>query len=102
MKLILIVAAPVLPANAPAADLPPWRGADRHGISSERVSAVWSADGPNVLWRASIGTGFSSISISQGRAYTMGNTNNEDTIWCLDAVTRTTLWQHTNTATTRT
>src|ERR1035441_5781249 len=98
MKLILIVAAALLAANAPAADWPQWRGPNRNGISSERVSAVWSADGPKVLWRASIGTGFSSISISQGRAYTMGNTNNEDTVWCFDATNGKTLWRHTYTA----
>jgi outer membrane protein assembly factor BamB len=95
MKLLLIVAAVLLAANAPAADWPQWRGPNRNGTSAERVSAVWPADGPKVLWRASVGTGFSSISISQGRAYTMGNTNNEDTIWCFDARTGKNLWKHT-------
>lgn len=95
MKLCLIVTATLLAANSPAADSPQWRGPNRNGVSSESVSASWSADGPKVLWRASVGTGFSSIAISQGRAYTMGNTNNEDTIWCFDAGTGKNLWQHT-------
>jgi outer membrane protein assembly factor BamB len=95
MKLSLIAAAALLAANSPAADWPQWRGLSRDGISSETVSAAWPAEGPKVLWRASVGTGFSSISVSQGRAYTMGNTNNEDTIWCFEAATGKRIWQHT-------
>jgi outer membrane protein assembly factor BamB len=95
MKLCLILVAALLAATASAADWPQWRGPNRNGISSESISTSWPADGPKVLWRASVGTGFSSISISQGRAYTMGNTNNEDTVWCFDAAIGKTLWKHT-------
>jgi outer membrane protein assembly factor BamB len=95
MKLSLIAAVALLAATSPAADWPQWRGLNRDGISSEKVSAAWPADGPKVLWRASVGTGFSSISVSHGRAYTMGNTNNEDAIWCFEAGTGKRIWQHT-------
>ena len=61
--------------SSPAAEWPQWRGPDRNGISSERVPTTWPAEGPKVLWRAAVGTGFSSFSVSQGRVYTMGNTN---------------------------
>jgi outer membrane protein assembly factor BamB len=81
-----------------AADWPQWRGPERDGVSSEKVSTTWLADGPKVLWRASVGTGFSSISVSEGRMYTMGNTNNQDTVWCFEAGNGKTLWQHTYTA----
>src|SRR5262245_45039837 len=82
--------------NLTAADWPQWRGPDRNGISSERNWRTdWPADGPKILWRASVGTGFSSISVSQGRVYKMGNTENRDMIWCFDAVTGKTIWKHT-------
>jgi outer membrane protein assembly factor BamB len=95
MKLLWIAAAGVVAGNLTAGDWPQWRGPDRNGISSEKVSAVWPAEGPKVLWQASVGTGFSSLSVSQGRVYTMGNTNNQDTIWCFDANTGKLLWHYT-------
>ena len=90
----ILVAWLVCWTGASAADWPQWRGASRNGISSERVNATWPAAGPKVLWRASVGTGFSSISVSQGRAYTLGNAGNQDTIWCFDAVSGKELWKH--------
>jgi outer membrane protein assembly factor BamB len=92
MKLRLILTAALLASHAPAADWPQWRGPNRNGVSAEQVSAAWPAEGPSVLWRTSIGIGFSSLSISQGRVYTMGNTNNQDTVWCFEARTGKPLW----------
>ncbi len=94
MKLLCIAAAGFVAGNLTAGDWPQWRGPERNGISSEKVSAVWPAEGPKVLWQASVGTGFSSLSVSQGRVYTMGNTTNQDTIWCFDANTGKPLWHH--------
>jgi len=95
MKLSLMMAAGLLAASAPAADWPQWRGPHRNGISAEPVGTLWPGDGPKVLWRESVGTGFASISVSQDRVYTMGNTNNQDTLWCFEAGTGKRLWQHT-------
>src|SRR5262245_20097500 len=77
-----------------AEDWPQWRGPHRNGISSERIHTDWPADGPKILWSAGVGTGFSSVAVSQGRAYTMGNSSNIDTIWCLDALRGKELWKH--------
>ena len=72
-----------------------WRGPDLNGISKETGwNAQWPAEGPKQLWKASVGTGFSSFSVSQGRVYTMGNANNTDTVFCLEAGTGKVLWQH--------
>ncbi|MCX6930099.1 MAG: PQQ-binding-like beta-propeller repeat protein [Verrucomicrobia bacterium] len=95
MKLRLILTAALLAWNSPATDWPQWRGPNRNGVASEEVNVAWPAEGPTMLWRASIGTGFASISVSQGRVYAMGNANNEDTVWCFEARTGKSLWQHT-------
>jgi outer membrane protein assembly factor BamB len=82
-----------------ASDWPNWRGPDYNGISKE---TGWDAGKVNSntkpLWKASVGTGFSSIAVSGGRAYTMGNTNNEDTVYCLDAATGSVIWKHSYSA----
>jgi len=94
MKPALLLLAVVPFAAAQAADWPQWRGPQRNGISSEKVSAPWPAEGPKILWRASLGTGFSSVSIRNARVYSMGNANEQDTIWCLDARSGKLAWKH--------
>jgi len=91
-QLLLLLGA--LGGSCLAADWPQWRGPKRNGISSETI-APFPPSGPKLLWSASVGTGFSAISISQGRLYTMGNTNEHDIIWCLDAATGREIWKHT-------
>ena len=81
-------------AVANAADWPNWRGPDHNGISSETGwLTAWPEAGPKVLWKAEVGTGFASISVSNGRAYTMGNTKNTDVLYCLDAETGAEIWK---------
>jgi len=95
MNRALVTVALLAISHSKATDWPQWRGPNRNGVSAEKLSAHWPADGPAVLWRASVGTGFSSVSVSQGRAYTMGNTNDQETVWCLDALTGKEIWKHT-------
>jgi outer membrane protein assembly factor BamB len=87
------------------ADWPNWRGPDHNGISRE---TGWDANklknGPIFLWRKQIGTGFASVTVSDGRAYAMGNSaqpegksgqEQKDTLWCFDAGTGAEIWRHT-------
>jgi outer membrane protein assembly factor BamB len=72
-----------------------WRGPDLNGISKETGwQAQWPATGPKELWKASVGTGFASFSVSGGRVYTMGNANNTDSTFCLDTRTGAVVWHH--------
>ena len=49
---------------------PQWRGPDRDGLSKE---TGWVADGAKEnLWEMNIGIGYSSVSIADGRLFTMG------------------------------
>jgi len=83
------------PSLLTANDWPRWRGTDFNGISKETGwSTSWPQEGPKQLWKANVGTGFSSIAISHGRAYTLGNINDTETIYCFDANTGNVLWKH--------
>ena len=88
-------------AEAIASDWPIYRGPNHNGISDEvDWQSDWGDAGPKVLWRASVGTGSSSVVTADGRAYTMGNhgeeeDQQEDTVYCLDAETGEMRWKHT-------
>ncbi len=78
-----------------ADDWPQWRGPQRNGISLEtNWSDTWPESGPKILWRAQVGTGFSSIAVANGRLFTMGNSSDVDSVWCLNALTGKKIWQH--------
>jgi outer membrane protein assembly factor BamB len=85
----------LLCAPARASDWPNWRGPLHNGVSLEtNWNSQWPAGGPKVLWRASVGIGFSSIAVANGRAYTAGNRQDADTLWCFDAATGSNLWKY--------
>jgi outer membrane protein assembly factor BamB len=85
----------LLSLPAAAADWPNWRGPDHNGVSPETGwISKWPADGPRQLWKASVGTGFSSIAVAKGRACTVGNRQDVDTVYCFDAETGSNLWKY--------
>ena len=71
-------------------DWPQWRGADGTGVSRE---TQWSSAG-RPLWRAAVGLGHSSVSVRDGRCYTLGHDADArtDTLFCLDAETGAARW----------
>jgi outer membrane protein assembly factor BamB len=72
-----------------------WRGPERTGISAEKDWNPAGLDGgPKILWKASIGIGFSSIAVADGRVYSMGNSNEMDSVFCFDAKTGKEIWKH--------
>ena len=60
---------------ATAADWPTWRGPQRDGLSTEKgLLTEWPAGGPALAWKATnCGVGYSSVSVSGGRVFTMGD-----------------------------
>lgn len=76
-------------------DWPAFRGPHRNGISTEQNWLTkWPADGPKRLWTANVGLGYSSIAVADGRAYTLGNRDGSETVYCFDAETGRELWKH--------
>jgi outer membrane protein assembly factor BamB len=47
-----------------------------------------------VLWKAALGTGLSSVTVSDGRAYSMGNKDDVDYVYCLDVASGKEVWRH--------
>ncbi|MGI8966758.1 MAG: PQQ-binding-like beta-propeller repeat protein, partial [Limisphaerales bacterium] len=85
----------VLSLNLFAEDWPQWRGPNRDGISQEKDWLVqWSTEGPKQIWKAAVGIGYSSMSVSQGKLYTMGNIEETDHIFCLDTNSGKEIWNH--------
>lgn len=72
--------------SASADDWPVFRGSNHDGISAEKNwMGPWPAGQPKVLWKKSVGTGYSSMSVASGRVYTLGNAANTDTLYCFEA-----------------
>src|SRR5262249_22308367 len=73
-----------------------FRGPDLNGISPETGWTYhWGREGPKRLWKASVGTGFSSVTVSHGRVYTMGNDGvSTDTIYFFAPATGAVNWKH--------
>ncbi|UCF17688.1 MAG: PQQ-like beta-propeller repeat protein, partial [Phycisphaerales bacterium] len=82
--------------TAGAADWPNYRGPDHNGITKETDwKTNWADSGPKVLWKKSIGIGFSSMAVVGGKVYAMGNQGKkEDVVYCFDAVTGEEIWTH--------
>jgi outer membrane protein assembly factor BamB len=101
--LALLAAAPAAVSAAPAlgqaasapVDWPQWRGPNRDAVAVEQgLLKEWQAGGPEVLWRIPVGKGFSSISVSQGRLYTLWDEGQSEFLVSLDAATGKELWRH--------
>ena len=77
-----------------ATDWPQWRGPNRDGISQEMgLLKEWSNGGPHVLWRVSLGEGFSGISVVSGRVYTMFSEGDDEFVVCLNASNGEEVWR---------
>ncbi|MHC5074301.1 MAG: hypothetical protein ACYTFE_05710, partial [Planctomycetota bacterium] len=97
MMICSLILAFLINGIAAAADWPNWRGPGYNGISSEKEwGPLKVKNGMQPLWRASVGIGFSTFSVSNGQVYTMGNTKgkDEDVVYCFDAATGKEIWKH--------
>jgi outer membrane protein assembly factor BamB len=75
-------------------DWPQWRGPNRDGISTETgLLKEWPKEGPKVLWQVdSVGIGYSSLAIKEGRIFTQGDLDGVEHIMALSAADGKTLW----------
>ncbi|MEI6536990.1 MAG: hypothetical protein WCN98_16725, partial [Verrucomicrobiaceae bacterium] len=91
-----LLAGNVALAQVPAkvGDWPQWRGSNRDGISQETgLLREWPTEGPKVVWQVdSVGVGYSSIIIKDGRIYTQGDLDGVEHVIALDAADGKVLW----------
>lgn len=85
----------ILPAAEIAADWPQWRGPQRDGISRETgLMESWPRGGPPLLWRArGLGSGYSTVSVADGRIFTLGADRNAEWVIALEVATGKELWR---------
>jgi outer membrane protein assembly factor BamB len=95
-RTVLAVLCAFGPLPGAADDWPHYRGPRHDGVSRETGwRDRWPDGGPPIAWRASAGVGFSSFAVADGRLFTMGNSDELDTVWSLNAETGDLVWKHT-------
>lgn len=81
--------------GASQSDWSQFRGPNQDGISTE---SHWNpqalTNGGQVLWKANVGAGYSSVAISGDKLFTMGNKDNKDIVSALNIKDGAVLWQH--------
>jgi outer membrane protein assembly factor BamB len=79
---------------AATAEWPEWRGPHRDGVSTEKgLLKSWDKGGPPLLWKATgLGGGFSSVAISGGKIFTLGEKKGGAHLVVLDLATQKQLW----------
>ena len=85
----------LIPTSLQADDWPWFRGLNHDGISKEKNwRTVWPKAGLQQVWSEKVGIGFSSVSVANGMAFTLGHTGGKDTLYCLDAKTGRKIWDY--------
>ena len=76
-------------------DWPQFRGPTRDGISKE---TKWNPKalegGAKVLWKANVGEGWSSVSVSGDKVFTMGWKDDQDTVYALNVKDGKEAWKY--------
>jgi outer membrane protein assembly factor BamB len=91
----LVLLTPALLLVTAAADWPGWRGAERDARSSDTgLLQEWPEGGPPLAWSAEgLGRGFSSVSVADGRVFTIGDAGAEQHVIALSVEDGALLWR---------
>ncbi len=72
-----------------------YRGPNRDGLSSEKnLLNKWPTDGPEILWKVSVGDGYSGITLFNDRLFTMWDVEDSQFLFCLNALNGKELWRY--------
>lgn len=97
-KLIAVLGLAVFASAGAADDWPQWRGPQRDGVWRE-TGIVESFDGEklDIVWRASIGSGYSGPTVADGRVYVTDRVvipNQIERVHCFDSTNGKPIWTH--------
>ena len=81
------------PGSEGQMDWPQWRGPNRDGLApASRIATAWPEAGPRQVWRKPLGEGFSGISVSGSRAYTMYADESSEYVVSLNVADGSEVW----------
>lgn len=73
-----------------------WGGPNRNfQTEASGLRDSWPASGPRVMWKRTIGEGYSSTIVEDNSLYTMYGKRGEEVVLAANAQTGTTVWEHT-------
>lgn len=70
-------------------------GPNGNGTAPGDIPLKIQKEGPKTLWKTNVGRGCASFAVVDGKALTVGNRNDQDTLWCFDAKSGKVLWKKT-------
>lgn len=82
------------PTRASTRDWAQWRGPQGNGKSTETgLLHAFPVGGPQILWRAKLGSGFSGIAVADGRVFTLYGDAGRENVACFAADTGKRVWK---------
>ncbi|QDV86091.1 Outer membrane protein assembly factor BamB precursor [Stieleria magnilauensis] len=92
-RTLLVFALPIGVSCSVAEDWYRWRGPNGDGISTETEwNCDWKNGQPTIAWSHSVGTGFSSVVVKDGRVFTLGHVDDQDVVYCLNVADGEVRW----------
>ena len=89
------VIAIALGARAAAEDWPQYLGPERNGFyRGPALADTWGTEGPQVVWRMSVGQGFSGPVVAQGHVILFHRVQDQEVVEAIDARTGAPQWRY--------
>ena len=93
--LALLCAVLASAVRAEGQDWPQYLGPTRDGVyKGQPLSETWPSGGPAVVWRKTVGEGFSGPVVAQGRVILFHRVRQEEVVEALDARTGASQWRY--------